>query len=138
MFTQPCFIRKNTQELRGKLEELGYEYGYEHDFYDYSEPFIACEGKYYWDASENAILEGFLFCGTNEELFLSIAALRYDTDKNQWFIYDKSDWSDKPEITYFICKQDSIKDEMCIDLMYNDCHKATVKELIKYFKDKHE
>lgn len=24
-FTTPCFIRKNTQELRKKLEELGYE-----------------------------------------------------------------------------------------------------------------
>lgn len=25
MFTTPCFIRKNTQELREKLEEMGYE-----------------------------------------------------------------------------------------------------------------
>ena len=25
-FTQPCFIRKNTPELRKKLEELGYEF----------------------------------------------------------------------------------------------------------------
>ena len=24
MFTQPCFIRKNTPELRKKLDELGY------------------------------------------------------------------------------------------------------------------
>lgn len=24
-FTTPCFIRKNTVELRKKLEELGYE-----------------------------------------------------------------------------------------------------------------
>lgn len=24
-FTTPCFIRKNTQELRRGLEELGYE-----------------------------------------------------------------------------------------------------------------
>ena len=24
-FTTPCFIRKNTPELRKKLEELGYE-----------------------------------------------------------------------------------------------------------------
>ena len=24
-FTTPCFIRKNTQELRRELEELGYE-----------------------------------------------------------------------------------------------------------------
>ena len=27
MFTTPCFIRKNTPELRKKLEELGYTNG---------------------------------------------------------------------------------------------------------------
>lgn len=26
MFTTPCFIKKNTPELRKKLEELGYTY----------------------------------------------------------------------------------------------------------------
>lgn len=26
-FTTPCFIRKNTQELRRGLEELGYSHG---------------------------------------------------------------------------------------------------------------
>jgi hypothetical protein len=26
-FTQPCFIRKNTPELKKKLEELGYIMG---------------------------------------------------------------------------------------------------------------
>ena len=26
MFTTPCFIKKNTPELRKKLEELGYKY----------------------------------------------------------------------------------------------------------------
>ena len=25
-FIQPCFIKKNTPELRKKLEELGYKY----------------------------------------------------------------------------------------------------------------
>ena len=27
MFTTPCFIRKNTPELRKKLEEFGYKMG---------------------------------------------------------------------------------------------------------------
>ena len=27
MFTQSCYIEKNTLELRNKLEELGYKYG---------------------------------------------------------------------------------------------------------------
>ena len=70
-------------------------------------------------------------CGTNEELFLAIAALRDDTDKNQWFT-DGDLW--------FKCG-----DEMCdetIDYYLNEysrkLHKATVNELIEHFKEKEE
>ena len=30
---------------------------------------------------------GYIHCGTNEALFLAIAALRDDTDDSQWFVY---------------------------------------------------
>lgn len=66
-------------------------------------------------------------CGTNEELFLAIVALRDDTDKNQWFT-DGYLW--------FKCG-----DEMCdetIEYYLNKYgrkfHKATVEELINHFK----
>ena len=35
---------------------------------------------------------GRIDCGTNEELFLAIAALRDDTDKLQWFISPEGAW----------------------------------------------
>lgn len=96
-FTTPCFIRKNTPEIRKKLEELGYKpFGsvkYEWDMglglstdnrlgefesFDNNglENIIKCESPDYEDSID---------CGDNEELFLAIAALRDDTDYMQWF-----------------------------------------------------
>lgn len=87
-FTQPCFIRKNTSELRKKLEELGYK---DSVFDDLKSGGIIT----FSSRSEYSVLANYHFnrvhalkshidCGTNEELFLALAALRNDTDKNQW------------------------------------------------------
>lgn len=144
MFIQSCLIRKNTKELVDKIEKLGYDYA-ENGAGAWFIPL--CELNY---LAVNLYSKGYYMgvngkwddscydCGTNEDLFLAMAALRDDTDKNQWFVYDNTDYADEQEkeITYFICKQDSIKDEMCINSMYADCHKATVQELIEHFKDK--
>lgn len=92
-FIQPCFIRKNTSELRKKLEELGYKpfgsvkyewntgWGLSTDnrlgefesFDDNGlENIIKCESPDYEDSID---------CGDNEELFLALAALRDNSDK---------------------------------------------------------
>lgn len=76
---------------------------------------------------------GYIHCGTNEALFLAIAALRDDTDDSQWFVYP-------PENIWFICDDDdinyareNIKDS--VQAAWFHCsHKATVKELIEHFK----
>ena len=133
-FTQPCFIRKNTPELRKKLEELGYKpFGsvkYEWDtgwglstdnrigeFESFDnnglENIIKCESPDYEDSVD---------CGTNEELFLALAALRDDSDYMQWFtdgkLWEKSN-SDLPS-----------------HYMQLEGHKATVEEIIEHFKDR--
>lgn len=146
-FTQPCFIRKNTPELRKKLEELGYE------------PFGAV--KYEWDTGwglstdnrlgefesfddnglENIIkcespdYEDSIDCGTNEELFLAIAALRDDSDINQWFIYNTiNNTVGKFEtIEWVLCKDNNICNYLNWDNCYKYCHKATVEEIIEHF-----
>ena len=67
-------------------------------------------------------------CGTNEELFLAIAAFRDDTDKFQWFT-DGDKWILCPEIkfsTYWVYND--------IDVNLDAIHKATVNELIEHFK----
>lgn len=132
-FTTPCFIRKNTQELRKKLIELGYKSSrviddneelclatglnkYTHitnDMFDSKDPHIT------WNCA------GRIDCGTNEELFLALAALRDDTDKFQWFISPEGIWVYNKD-------NDSILE---VSLKWR---KATVYELIEHFKTKEE
>ncbi len=115
-FTTPCFIRKNTPDLRKKLEELGYIKNspkWTDDCniiwaYQYSEekgfdtPHYVIANAFDIPFDKHSRLCGkFIDCGTNEELFLAIAALRDDTDDSQWFVYP-------PENTWFICDDDDI------------------------------
>ena len=76
--------------------------------------------------------EGWIYCGNNVELFLALATVRDDTDKNQWFIYD----NEKDEPIWFLCNEDNLEDEMFYDMMFLDCRKATNEEIIKYFNVK--
>ena len=91
-FTTPCFIRKNTPELKKKLEDLGYkDYG---NLRFYGDPIIIyCDGNHFFTSP--FVLEGeqyrgkydkFIDCRDNEELFLAVAALSNDTDYMQWFM----------------------------------------------------
>ena len=146
-FTTPCFIRKNTQELRKKLEELGYEilnsgnttldeHNYDgkgsHKSIEEGKAIITSYGNLYGVIYnvDTVTKKGRIYCGTNEELFLAIAALRDDTDKYQWFT-DGDLWIMCPKIkfsTYWVYND--------IDVNTDTIHKATVDELIEHFKGK--
>ena len=85
-------------------------------------------------------------CGTNEELFLAIAALRDDSNYMQWFIadsilsvsYDDSIGNDhyftEPKGIMFFWDE-NWDNATIISGRY---HKATVDELIEHFKIKEE
>ena len=136
-FLHSLFIRKNTSELRKKLKELGYdepsvifqneEYGITTLNRDGRGEYIIFEIDHDF---ENVILPNsdFIDCGTNEELFLAIAALRDDTDKWQLFVFDGIDVPD-----YFLQSGDMWICSLDKHLVEN-CHKATVEELIEHFK----
>lgn len=144
-FTTPCFIRKNTEELQKKLEELGYiknspawtddchiiwAYQYSHEK-GFNIPHYVIANAFDIPFDKHSILCGkFIDCGTNEELFLAIAALRDDTDKLQWFT-DGNKWIQCPDIkfsTYWVYNN--------IDINLGTIHKATVEELINHFDNK--
>jgi hypothetical protein len=136
-FTTPCFIRKNTPELRKKLEELGYKLNNGKWMGKYLAAFQIKETKEWryvaspeWDLQNNPDIDASIDCGTNEELFLAIASLRNDTDKNQWFT-DGDKWILCPEIkfsTYWTYND--------VYINTDTVHKATVNELIEHFKTK--
>ena len=148
-FTTPCFIRKNTQELRRGLEELGYEilnsgnttldaHNYDgngsHKSIEEGRAIITSYGNLYGVIYnvDTVTKKGSIDCGANEELFLAIAALRDDTDKYQWFT-DGNKWILCPAIkfsTYWVYND--------VDVNLDVIHKATVNELIEHFKIKEE
>ena len=154
-FIQPCFIRKNTPELRNKLEELGYK------------PFGSI--KYEWDTGwglstdnrlgefesfdnnglENIIkceppdYEDSIDCGDNEDLFIALAALRDDTSINDFYWFNRRlvKCEDKTEKHTFlngfipILKCRCVDDpNICFGVEEDFLKKATVEEIIKHFK----
>nr|UWG87932.1 MAG: hypothetical protein [Bacteriophage sp.] len=129
-FTTPCFIRKNNSEFRNKLKELGY----------HCNPYLGWNNLYtsifgvrsVYSMSDDINVSSkkidIIDCGTNEEFFISIASLRDDTDKFQWFT-DGNKWIQCPDIkfsTYWVYNN--------IDINLGTIHKATVEELINHFK----
>lgn len=133
-FTTPAFILKNTLELRKKLEELGYKVGNERYIND---AFLATDNNEMFGIDEPYRLEqcnGYIHCGTNESLFLAIAALRDDTDKNQWFVLDHDNiWE---AVGCYQYKGDFIlcnHDRWYCGTDVAQAHKATVKELKEFF-----
>ena len=143
-FIQPCFIRKNTPELRNKLEELGYEPCYSMVKYPdkYSNLFVSSNygDRYFGYDDENMQLfnyeineliksKALIDCGTNEKLFLALVALRDDIDINQWII-DEANECFGHDNSWMICDKDDMNDRA----IYTHYRKATVEEIIEHFK----
>ncbi|MFK1876080.1 hypothetical protein ACIXEI_21770 [Bacteroides fragilis] len=134
-FTTPCFIRKNTEELRKKLEDIGYAAKFSTKDHDviYAE---ATFGVYFTMFSSNIPqLMSFSYdCGENEALFLAIAALRDDSNYMQWFICTE-DYIESPDKEWKVGDWDL---NTCPDVTYGQqlphWRKATVEELINHFK----
>lgn len=134
-FTTPCFIRKSPYKLRKKLDELGYRlFGAElnKDLCIFTGPEYGLYSIEFFSNIPHPDETDSVDYGTNEELFLAIAALRDDTDKYQWFT-DGDKWIQCPEIlfsTYWVYND--------VDVNLDAIHKATVDELIEHFKTKEE
>ena len=150
MFTQPCFIRKNTHELRKKLEELGYKYSTFDDLkLDGITTFPAKSeysvwANYHFDGKHT--LKSYIDCGDNERLFLALAALRDDTPINSYYWFnDKLFKCEKIEIdnvlknntANYLLKCRCVNNPMIVSCFKErKVRKATVEEIIEYFKDK--
>ena len=140
MFITNCFIRKNTPELRGKLEKMGYRVcrcteGATSLFLMalLGEVHAVCDEEL--DIFEDEVKSGkckLIDCWDNEQLFLAIAAMRDDTDKDQLFT-NGIDWAINreaarnlglPGFEYLSSPRD-------ID---TPLHKATREEIMNYFQ----
>ena len=143
-FTTPCFVRKNTPKLRKKLEELGYKLNNGKAWGRFLVTFRieeTNEWKYVaspaWDLQNNPDIDVSIDCGTNEDLFLAIAALREDSDYMQFFtdgtefiLCDRYDWVDMYSV---LCSGLSNAKDRVKEL--DKFQKATAEELIEHFKN---
>ena len=133
-FTTAAFIRRNTPELRKKLEELGYRLSgaeLNEDLCIFTEPEYGLYSVEFFSNIPHPDETDSVDCGTNEELFLAIAALRDDRDDNQWFT-DGNDW--------FLCRylKVGMHYQDMPEILFEKWYKATVEELIEHFKEKEE
>ena len=130
VFTTAAFIRRNTPELRKKLEELGY-YLHPECIDDDRGNYLFVNREYYLNIPLGYLeeLSRSIDCGTNEELFLAIAALRDDTSANQYWVFDQ-------DFPPHYQKGDFTIGHFHRRSCY--CHNATVEELIEHFKGKEE
>lgn len=128
MFKHDCFIRKNSEYLRKSLDLIG-----KRNLCNIHDGILITHSDRHYsllDCNETIEImldDGFIDCGTNEELFLAIAALRDDSDKFQYFTNG---------VFWIKCGQLELKHEL--DNYYGEfCvaefHKATVEELIEHF-----
>ena len=156
MFKVDCFIRKNTSELRKKLEELGHTICKCCDFEgadwldiithkdaSYTVHGIGYDGEFddiYGTLTQQERFSEFLKttksidCETNEELFLALAALRDDTNENQWFIMDVGAYTNINVGDWFIATDMNGGKHIGMQIEPTYCHKATVEEIIEHFK----
>lgn len=149
MFTTPCFIRKNTPELRKKLEELGYTNGaWESPHFEY--PYLMCfpnrkfglfKGEGFYMTEDDYRCDGkrwtynppkeYIDCGTNEELFIALASMTDDENGLcDYYIVTDDGYPHYPKgsIHRSLPLQSNI---------HPSCYrKAMVEELIEYFKEK--
>lgn len=132
MFTTPCIIRKNTPELRQKLEDLGYTNCIIEDekYLFTSHGIFDCISS--CTAYEDMVRNGLVDCGDNELLFIALAAIRDDTDKDQlftngidwaWF-RDDTDKGGLAGFDFYYLQRD----------MDTPMHKATKEEILNCFQ----
>ena len=122
MFTQECLLR-NVGEAKMyvmlELTKRGYSPMYMKFENNVGGNNMVCEGQT-WHCTDSDNKPHCIDCGENINLFLAIASLQDDTDKYQWFT-DGNIW----ELN---------KEDLPSRYMQLNGHKATVEELIEYFK----
>ena len=136
MFKQNCFIRiEGDFSLIDKISRMGYQPLYLNYKYNLMGKNLVLEhGTWHYTDSDNH--PNSIDCGINKELFLGIAAINDENCKNQYICCAE----DPGQI--ILCTEETIEGFFTNDefdyynSMWSLYDKATVPEIINYFKDK--
>ena len=143
--TISCLVQSVSPKIREGLKKLGYIYYTLDEKAEYILVDPYTEDFTWWEYTEETLAKVFdtwgstkLYdCGTNEDLFLALAALREDNDYMQWFAsnYISKYYPDRPESIHQ-CKTLDYKDffgDCPYTSNYDDYHKMTADEIVKEF-----
>lgn len=145
MFVQSVMIRKNNLELKRKLRDLGYDssgiVGGEYLATSVLTKHYSSISKEQWNSTNPHVTWNTgrrIDCGTNEKLFLAIAALNTSNDYMQWFMFPKEQNLLSSDFIFRVDKHMSV--EQYVRKYYrkdlkrcNAYHKLTLEELISKF-----
>lgn len=121
MLFKRCFIKKNNSVIRQKLDFIGFYSLISDDNNNNSLVISKLGDEYVYDTFNKKDIDSKIIdCEKDEDLFFSLASLRDDTDKYQWFT-DGHTWCYSDEDVFVIKNR--------------QMHKANAKELLKHFKE---
>lgn len=126
-FLTPCFVRIEDPAERKKLIEWLEEIGYEYVRPPKEEVLgnkVICESSYCGTAHDEQTFSTaeYIDAGTSVELFLALAAMNDENDREQWFV-------DAGRM--FKCYRDKL---YRFAYLAGRIRKATAEEIIEYFK----
>lgn len=144
-FLTPCFVRVEDREERKKLIELLKRIGWR--FRGIASPekkYVVADAHHQtvttwvldeWGAERFENI-GYIFCGTNVELFKALAAMndenclyQWFTDGHNWGLCEDEYWA--VQVAEWDVRED---DDMLNMAVSTGCHKATAEEIVEYFK----
>lgn len=127
--TSQCHCRVSTPTLWRKLHYVGLSPNpAQRHLAAGKDVILSVSDGFFQTVPESEIPEESVDCGSNDDLFVAIAALDDATDLHQWFVYN-----DGEEERWFRCNQDDVTDAMWEDGKYRFCHKADVNEILYHF-----
>jgi hypothetical protein len=130
------FIKKISQQLTDKLNELGYEdcwSGYIHT-QEVETMIFVFDGKWSLSGFPPRSQDGFIDCGTNEELFLALAEYDKKLVRNQWFICQEEYLGNNLRVVPVgEWQKNTSRDKLTYSLK-RLWRKATIEEIIEHFK----
>lgn len=144
-FLTPCFVRVEDPAEREKLikwlKKIGWVFI---GPYSKRRKYLLCKptdktvtawvmNERYAESLENI---GYVFCGTNVDLFRALAAMNDDNCLEQWFT-DGQNWGICKDKYWAVqvAKWDVEGNDDMLEMAINpQCHKATAEEIVEYFK----
>ena len=83
--------------------------------------------------------EKMIDCKGCKELVLDLLSYDETTDKDQWFMFDDTDvFGEDGYKGMFKCSNKSIEVEMCYDMQFVFCTRASVEQIVEYYLTKDE